>query len=77
MLIIKKVLQAHGFEVDFDSKRETVNIYPLNPICLDWTPMKEQFDMLDLTLNERDSALDDFHRTVEATQIMRVIKQTQ
>lgn len=77
MLISFKALQAHGFTVDVDAKRETVCIYPQNPLRLDWTPMEEQFDSLELSGYERETALDEFCRTVEAAQIMRVIKQTQ
>lgn len=77
MLISAKALEAHGFIVEIDSKRGNISIYPQNPLRLDWTPMEEQFDSLDLSGYDRETALDEFHRAVETAQIMRVVKQTQ
>lgn len=74
MQISIKRLNEAGFRADFDTKRQTLSIYPERPVEIDWDAMRDQWRDIGLTPYAVDAGLEAFHTEVEMHQIMQACR---
>ncbi len=74
MHINQENMEAQGYDVVIDERNGTVDIHPMHPVRIDWSPMRDQFKTIKATEREVEDCLDAFSIELEAKQLMNAIK---